>query len=97
MADWPQLARIKILPDFNLADGQVLSSYAPNLLQAHACLRSLRGVACLEDIIDCTEHCLQMQHSIWTPIIGEIYYPAPKEKSKTSLEGSVSGKSDPSK
>ena len=42
LADWPQPARTKILVNFNLADGQV---HAPNLLHAHACLRSFRGVA----------------------------------------------------
>ena len=45
-ADWPQSVRIKILADFNLADGRVQSSYAPNLPHAHARLRLLRGVAC---------------------------------------------------
>ena len=71
LADWPQPARIKMLPNFNLADGRILSSYAPNLLHGHARLRLLRGVACLE-IIDCTERCIRTHHSIWTPIIGEI-------------------------
>ena len=43
--DWPQPVRTKILADFNLTDGRVRSSHAPNLLHAHACLRLLRGVA----------------------------------------------------
>ena len=46
LADWPQPARIKILADFNLADGQVRSSHALNLPHGHAHLKLLRGVAC---------------------------------------------------
>ena len=44
LTDWAQPARTKILADFNLVDD--LYSHALNLSHAHACLRSLRGVAC---------------------------------------------------
>ena len=45
LVDWPQPVRIKILTDFNLADGQDRASHALNLPHVHVCLRLLRGVA----------------------------------------------------
>ena len=105
MADWPQRARTKILADFNLADGRVLSSHAPNLPHTHARLRSLKGVACLiSPVRDCPVRSRKLYGALRTeasiivfglqPLVRD--YSALKENLKTSLEGSVNGGNDSS-